>query len=228
MLSPYFEWVTPDVAAKYLPPAAFILVGLWLFWSTRPKPTQPPIKGKPAPLTGVQESNYIRDKDVRVYAGSVTQRQFPRYRMKFIRNGKGGRVLVEFSAFVGNYWTERRTVILRNLDPFVRDQEVSGPLISADDIDSEIWRWGGASFSPLPGGTVTTVASQTDNMQLMRRCFYRGRIVFQDDDDGESQCYFIVTQPEMASSREMPTVIGNQLFDFIAEWEAQDDVLNLV
>jgi hypothetical protein len=148
--------------------------------------------------------------------------------VKFKRNGKGARVLVEFSAFVGNNWTQRRTVILRNLDPFVRDQEVSWPLISANDINSEIWRWGGDLLIPSPSGTVTPVDNQSDNMQLMPRCFYRGRVVFQDDDDAESQCYFILIQSDMASSREMPTVIGNQLFDFIAEWETQDDALNLL
>jgi hypothetical protein len=173
----------------------------------------------------VPESDYIRDKDVRVYGGSVAQRQFPRYALKFLRSGEGGRVLVEFSAFVGSGWTQRRTVVLRDVDRFARDEEVSGPLISADSIDSEIWRWGGAWLGPPPSGTVTTVISQGDNI-LMQRCLYRGRVVFQDENEGESQCYFIVKQPEIAPSREMPTVIGNQLFDFIAEWEAQDDALN--
>jgi hypothetical protein len=37
MLAPYFEWVTPDTAAKYLPPLLFVMAGLWLFWSTRPE-----------------------------------------------------------------------------------------------------------------------------------------------------------------------------------------------
>jgi hypothetical protein len=227
-------FLSSDVWA-YLPIILLSAVGvIWLVrqirartyrQDTTARPVPPPQTSPPAT---VQESEYIRDKDVRVYAGSAVQRLFPRYALKFIRNGKGGQVLVEFSAFVGAGWTQRRTVVLRNLGPFVRDQEVCGPLISADDIDSGIWRWGGASLSPPPSGTVTTVSSQSDNMQLMSRCFYRGRVVFQDENDDESLCYFIVTQPEMASSREMPTIIGNQLFDFVAEWEVQDDALDLL
>lgn len=212
----------------YLP--IILLSAVAVVWLVRQIRARPPRQDN---ADRIQESSYIRDKDISVYAGSIVQRQFPRYVMKFIRNGKSGRVLVEFSAFAGGYggeWTARKTIVLREVAGFARDEEISGPLVSADSMDSKIWRWGGISLRP-PTNQATntdTDAGKDDSTPLVSRGFHRGRVVFQDEDGNESQRYFIITQSDAPSMHEMPNVTGGNQFDFIMEWEAEDDALNVL
>jgi hypothetical protein len=244
-LPKWAEWLfsTPGWVPATLA-SALALFLMWLSWprertepavarvDPEPDARQPAIAEKLAAATTRVErtsatsarrsSSYI--KEISVHGGSAAQKLFPGYVLRFAKSGKGGQVLVDFSAFVGGVgggWTQRRTIPLRDLDRFARDAEISGPLISADSIDSEVWSWGGTWLSPPTGGVnVVTIAGHDSSTRLMRQCVYRGRIVFQDEDGDESRCYFIITQSAMAASREMPHVVGSQLFDFVAEWEA--------
>jgi hypothetical protein len=178
---------------------------------------------RPLATSARQASSYI--KEISVHGGSTAQRLFPRYVLRFAKSGKGGQVLVDFSAFVGGVgggWTKPKTIPLRDVDRFARDAEISGPLISADSVDSQVWSWGGAWLTPPSHAQAAIVAGEHGNARLMGGCFYRGRAVFQDEDGNESRCYFIITQSEITPSREMPRVVGSQLFDFVAEWEAND------
>jgi hypothetical protein len=237
------EWLfsTPNWVPGALATALTLLL-IWLSWSRErtepavgrlgPEPdagqpsmvdelmAAPKHLERPSETRARRASSYI--KEISVHGGSAAQKLFPRYVLRFAKSGKGGQVLVDFSAFVGGVgggWTQRRTLPLRDLDRFARDAAITGPLISADS--TEVWSWGGTDLSPPTAGAhVVILAGPDSGTKLMRQCFYRGRVVFQDENGDESRCYFIITQSEMAASKEMPHVVGGQLFDFVAEWEA--------
>jgi len=205
---------------SYAPLVLLTIVALlWLYRWVRPAPPTPqttasvqsvvPQPGKVPTHTG---SRYI--KEMNVYGGSVPTHMFPRYTFKFAKNIKSGRVVVDFSAFVGGVgggWTVRKTLTLKELGPHARDIEFSEPLISADNFDSHIWRWGGTMDEP----------NRTN--ALMPQCPYRGRVVFQDDEGGETRRYFLIMQDSSTPSRRVPEVIGHQMFNFVAEWEDDDN-----
>src|SRR5436309_7076077 len=69
MLAPYFHWLTLDELGRYGPPAIFIMVGLFLFWRTRPReapavvaPALPVPPAPPAPPPPPPEETKIREE----------------------------------------------------------------------------------------------------------------------------------------------------------------------
>ena len=146
MLGSYFEWVTPDVTAKYLPPAVFILVGLWLFWSTRPKPAQPAIKDSAgseiatvtAPDKTITPARNSYLKEAHVYAGMAGNPETPpRVIACFSRSGRNAEACIDFSHFVGGIgfagWSKRRRLLIKEIKSY------DGTKRSVSPLCGEIW-----------------------------------------------------------------------------------------
>jgi hypothetical protein len=215
--------IIQDIARS---PVAWFVVAMMVLITVLRRPRRPRRDaGIPAPTeapstaaSATVPSSYIKEMTIR--PGSVEHGLFPHYAIRFAKNGKDARVLIEFSAFVneaGGGWTARRTVTLGLIETFARDEVCTAPLLSSDTIESMDWRWGGPSITP-PTQSVGGYIFANENLDLMPRSAYRGRLVFIDSDGHETRRYFIVTTHHMAVR--MPNVITRDAFDFIAEWEA--------
>jgi hypothetical protein len=74
MLAPYFDWVTPEAAAKYLPPLLFVSAGLWLFWSTRPEAT-PKTAARPPDPNPTGRSQSLHAPIIKIEIGTKRLKQ---------------------------------------------------------------------------------------------------------------------------------------------------------
>ena len=109
------------------------------------------------------------------------------------------------------FWTARRRLLLREVQRVSRDEMISIPLLSQYERDGQkIWRWG-------EGG------SPEDGYYLFSpRATYKGRITVTNANGQPEHCYFIITGMESDGGKDIPLVIGEHMFNFPAQWEAED------
>jgi hypothetical protein len=73
-----------------------------------------------------------------------------------------------------------------------------------------MWRWG-------DGGP------PEDSYYLFSpRATYKGRITVTNANGQPEHCYFIIPGMELDGGKNMPLVIGEHMFNFPAQWDAED------
>jgi hypothetical protein len=215
MLAPYFEWLTWDQLGRYGPPAIFVVIGLCLFWWTRPNKA---ISGDGHSTensgTGlaVQPVSQPYLKEAHVNAGTLTSSPeiFPNVVVCFGRSGRDADVCVDFNYFVAGFWLPRRRLLLKNIPSFRRDERIAITIISRDIAENGlIWRWGDSQvkYPNKPEGI------------LVKNKHYQCRIAFIFADETEEYAYFIAETDVGADS--MPMVIDGHMFAFVRQWEAE-------
>jgi hypothetical protein len=106
-------------------------------------------------------------------------------------------------------WIPRPLIELPKVEEFVPGQTLSVALLTPFEADGrKLWRWGPPTEQPDP--KTTFIAS----------AWHRGRLIVRCDDAPPQNFYFIINPGLDADA---PALIGQEQFDFIQEWEAQDE-----
>jgi hypothetical protein len=160
-----------------------------------------------------QQSAYYL-KDVHLYTGSVLPPVNPRFEAKFTRSGQRCRLFIDHRHYPRGVmgpagWIPRPLIELPKVEEFVPGQTLSVALLTPFEADGrKLWRWGPPTEQPDP--KTTFIAS----------AWHRGRLIVRCDDAPPQNFYFIINPGLDADA---PALIGQEQFDFIQEWEAQDE-----
>lgn len=153
---------------------------------------------------------YLREARVNAGLRTSSPEIFPNVVVCFGRSGQNADVCVDFSYFAGNFWLQRRRLLLKNIPSFRRDERLAITIISRDIAEHGlIWRWGDAQIK---------YPNKAEGM-LGLNLHYQCRIAFIFADETEEYAYFIVASD--ASADLMPRVVGNHMFDFVDSWNSQ-------
>ncbi len=165
------------------------------------------------PLPPPQKSVYL--KDAHIYAGSASPPMSPRFEAKFARNGQRGRLFVDERYYVAGLlgasaWVKRPRIFLKEFKDFVAEQGINEAILTPFDNDGrKLWRWGQPTEQPDVKTTFTSSA------------WHRGRLMFISDDDAPPEYFYFII--DMASSDVPPPIVGQTSFDFVQEWEKEDE-----
>jgi hypothetical protein len=97
---------------------------------------------------------------------------------------------------------------VRHLDRFSHGEFVAVQLLSNQGpADAQFVVWGESDKDP----------------RYRADTWFRGRVSIEFDDAPPVRCYFWMGKPV---EKQWPIAIGGQIFDFVAQWEAQDRSLN--
>jgi hypothetical protein len=195
------------------------MVLIWWDLVRRQRPSGAPALATPVPLaTSEPTPSRIDTKpptyiaEAYVYSGSLEQKLKPRYWMKLARNAKNVRVFIDHSHWVGGLmgfagWSQRTRILIAEIKDLAREQVEQIDILTTYERDGQIvWRWGNERSEP------------TNNQYLFLKTFYRGRVVFMVEDGTEEYCYFLVEECKEAA---IPKVIGEHMWSFKQEWEAE-------
>ena len=133
--------------------------------------------------------------------------------MTFANQGDNVRIFVDeiyFLPLAGHpvNWSTKNHLLLKDIRRVSRDETVSIRLLSQFDCKGQkLWRWGEGEVAEGP-------------YLFLPKSTYQGRVRVVIAGQQE-YCYFIVTG--MESNDGPPRVIGEHLFNFQSEWEAEDE-----
>jgi hypothetical protein len=180
------------VIARALPSAAH---------SSKPEPSRP------------QQKHLV--KGAFVYGGSSVSATVPRFEARMIANAKDVRIFVDeihlIPAMPPIFWTARRRLLLKEVQNVSRDEPISLSLVSRFERDGQsLWRWG-------DGGAPTD-----GHFLFFAHAIYKARVAIVGQDGREDYCYFIAHGTETDGGEPLPRVTGEHMFNFPAEWEADD------
>ena len=174
------------------------------------KPAHDTQTEQPAKL---QSASYL--KDVQFFGGSLSPPALnPRFEARFTRGGKKCRLFIDHRYYprgVMGYagWIPRPLIELPRVEEFVQGQSLSVALLTPFQTDGRtLWRWGLATEQPDPKTTFIAGA------------WHRGRIIVRCDDAPPQNYYFIINPAP--SDADAPVLIGQDQFDYIQEWESED------
>jgi len=158
-------------------------------------------------------------KDKFVYGGTAPSigrnLVLPSFHATFAANGENVRIFVDeiyFLPLPGSpiHWTTKNHLLLREIRRVSRDETISIPLLSQFDRDGQtLWRWGEDGAAEAQYLFITNAT-------------YKGRVRVVSADGQQEYCYFIVIGMESDGGRLLPQVIGEHMFNFAAQWEAED------
>jgi hypothetical protein len=166
---------------------------------------------KRAPLS----SKYL--KSAFIYGGSQNPNVRPWFSATFAKKGTKARIYLDHSHFIGQWnigWTGRKRIFLTEVIDYVPDQSIRVEIMSEYQTQaSKLWRWGNEEKEP-PNG----------DYAFIQQSMHHGRVVVYCDDAPPEYTYFVILQqPDDSSEPYFPRLVGAWLFDFVAEWEAEDE-----
>jgi hypothetical protein len=180
------------------------IVGYSILQGLRQQPITEPVAPKTVQPLLKQKS---------VYAGSSSHGTLPTFSAKFAASGGPLTIYVDeihhVPAMASILWTARRRLRLKELLRFSRDEAISVPLVSQFERDNQKWwRWG---QNGMPNGGYLYIPN----------AHYKARIVVEVN-DREEHCYFIAHGFEGDVAAPFPRIIGEHMFNFHTEWEAEN------
>jgi hypothetical protein len=171
-------------------------------------------KSNASTATGAQWRKILKEKSI--YPGtSLGCFVPPSFRATFGADNENLRLFIVEMHYVPSmgpiFWTARRSLLLREVQKVSRDETIFIPLLSQHERDGhKVWQWG--EGGPPEGGYLYVPGAT-----------YKGRITVTSASGQLEHCYFIITRrTEVHGGNDMPLVIGEDMFNFPAKWEAED------
>jgi hypothetical protein len=154
-------------------------------------------------------------KEAYVYGGSSVSGTVPSFQAKMTTNAKDVRIFVDevhfTPAMAPVFWTARRRLLLKEIQKTSRDEPIFVPLVSRFERDGQkLWRWG-------DGGPPSD-----SHFMYFTNATYKARVAVVDQDGNEDHCYFIAHGTETDGGEPLPRVTGEHMFNFPAQWQAED------
>jgi hypothetical protein len=154
-------------------------------------------------------------KEAFVYGGSSVSGTVPRFEARMAANTKDLRIFIDeihlIPAMPPIFWTARRRLLLKEIQNASREEPVSVSLVSRFEHDGQrFWRWGNGG-APSDGHFI-----------FFTNAIYKARVAVVSQDGKEDYCYFIAHGTETDGGEPIPRVTGEHMFNFPAEWEADD------
>lgn len=222
-------WANRVFAAPWWAPVAAAAVPiLLLVWPARAR-RAPPVEQASAQVEEAGQAEPIVFERVReatgpylenqhVYAGSAKLSMVPEFRAVPVRPITHATIFIEYSFYAteSHRWMPRRRILIAEIHHQDADEwsVINVELMTSylDESGGRVWRWAREFDSGPPSD---------EEYRFTVENHYQGRVVFEGPEDSVHHSYFSI-MPSNDRPSDMPNLISQDIFDFVADWEAQD------